>query len=70
MTFVAGLLAGRRIALTGGGLAVIGEQLDRLGAWAGHPPADEELLSAWVADSLPLHALVHCTSAADSAAGS
>jgi hypothetical protein len=53
------LLEGRRVAHAGRGDSAILVALRRLGARAPQTPTDEDQLSHWVAEQLPLHALVH-----------
>ncbi len=53
------LLEGRRVAHAGAGDSAILAALRQLGAWTEQPPTDEQQLSRWIADQLPVHALVH-----------
>lgn len=59
MIFRDGLLDGSRVAVAGDGSSTILDALRRSGAWAQQAPVDESQLSRWVADALPLHALVY-----------
>lgn len=73
MSFRAGLLDGRRLAVGGGNAhgthgAAIVDRLRELGAWADPLPdevvPDDDAASAWVAERLPLHGLVFDSRAA------
>jgi NAD(P)-dependent dehydrogenase (short-subunit alcohol dehydrogenase family) len=55
------LLNGRRVAFAGGGGVAILAELARLGAWVETldlAEADDDAMTAWVTDRVPLHALV------------
>jgi hypothetical protein len=67
------LLGGRRVAIAGGGGAAVLEQLAALGARvdsiADVVVLDEDAAAAWVAEHVPLHALVFCAAASFGAGG-
>ncbi len=73
MTFRDGLLNGRRVAFAGEPRTAIADQLRGLGAWVESVPdaaaADEEAACVWVADRLPLMALVFDAAAGFDAGG-
>ena len=73
MTFRDGLLNGRRVAFAGEARIAIVDQLRGLGAWVESVPdaaaADEQAARAWVADRLPLMALVFDAAAGFDAGG-
>jgi NAD(P)-dependent dehydrogenase (short-subunit alcohol dehydrogenase family) len=62
VTFRDGLLSDRRVAFAGASEPVISEEVHRLGAWVAAiddaAAGDEQAASTWVAERLPLTALV------------
>jgi NAD(P)-dependent dehydrogenase (short-subunit alcohol dehydrogenase family) len=72
VTFRAGLLDGRRVALAGAG-APVAEHAGRLGAWVDTLEdtvlRDEDAAAAWVSERAPLHAIVFDAAAAFGAGG-